>query len=101
MPKKPESKLQEQCLKYIKELEKQGQPIIAINQHGSAFSSRGVPDILMCVKGIFIAVELKIAPNKPTPLQEHYIERIRNAKGLALVIYEYEDFKSLVNYALY
>lgn len=101
MPKKPESKLQEQCLKYIKELEKQGQPIIAINQHGSAFSSRGVPDILMCVKGIFIAVELKIAPNTPTELQERYIERIRNAKGLAVVIYEFEDFKSLVNYALH
>ena len=101
MAQKPESKLQVQCLKYVKELEKQGKPIIAVNQHGSAFSSRGVPDILMCIRGIFVAVELKIAPNKPTELQQHYIERIRNAKGLALVIYEFEDFVSLVNYALH
>lgn len=101
MPKNPESKLQDKCLKFIKELEKQGHPIIAINQHGSAFSSRGVPDILMCVRGIFIAVELKIAPNEPTDLQENYIERIRNAKGLALVINEFDEFQALVNYALH
>lgn len=101
MPKKPESVLQSQCLKYVKELEKQGQPIIAINQHGSAYSSRGVPDILMCVRGIFIAVELKIEPNKPTKLQEHTIERIRNAKGLALVITNLDDFVGLVDYALH
>lgn len=99
--KKPETRLQDKCLGYVKELEKNGQPIIAINQHGSAFNSRGVPDILMCIKGIFVAVELKIAPNEPSDLQKHYIERIRSARGLAVVIYEFDDFKALVDYALH
>jgi Holliday junction resolvase len=96
-----EKDLQSRCLKYVKELENKGYPIIAINQHGSAFSSRGVPDILMCIKGQFIAVELKVGDNTPTPLQSHYIERIINADGQAHVIYDLKEFKRVVDDALH
>ena len=101
MAKKPEARLQDKCLGYAKELKKQGKRIIAINQHGGAFSSRGVPDLLLCIRGIFMAVELKIAPNEPTKLQEHYIEQIREAGGVAVVIYTFEEFKDLVDYAVH
>lgn len=71
-------------------------PIIAINQHGSAFSSRGVPDILMCIAGKFVAVELKVGNNKPTDLQSHYLDQIYRAAGYACVIYDLPAFKTMI-----
>lgn len=96
-----EKDLQTQCLRYVRGLQRQGVPIIAINQHGSAFSARGVPDIIMCINGKFIAVELKVGNNKPTPLQEDYIARINQANGSAYVLYSLDDFKEVIENALY
>lgn len=96
-----EKDLQTQCLKYVKKLQANGYPIIAINQHGSAFSSRGVPDLLICAKGQFIAVELKVGDNKPTPLQADYLERISCAGGMTHVIRDFERFQEVIKRALY
>lgn len=96
-----ERDLQKKCLDYCRSLQKQGKPVVAINQHGSAFSSRGVPDILLCVKGRFMAVELKVGDNRPTPLQEDYLRRIGMAGGMAFVITTYEDFVMVMKYALH
>lgn len=56
--------------------------------HQSGFSSRGVPDILACYKGYFIAIECKFGKNKPTALQEQQLEKIYRAGGVAVVIDE-------------
>jgi Holliday junction resolvase len=48
----------------------------------------GVPDIIVCYKGLFIGIECKSGANKPTPLQEQNLERIKNAGGISLVIHE-------------
>jgi Holliday junction resolvase len=48
----------------------------------------GVPDVVCCVRGRFLAVECKAGKNKPTALQEREIEAIRAACGTALVINE-------------
>ena len=101
MANTPEAKLQKQCLDYIKELEDYGCYITAINQHGSAFSSRGVPDIIMCINGQFVAVELKVGNNKPTPLQEHWINKITRALGKAYVCRTLKEFKEVVYSEVY
>jgi hypothetical protein len=44
---------------------------------------RGVPDILSCIFGDFIAMELKDEGEKPTPLQEIKLGEIRRAGGMA------------------
>ena len=54
--------------------------------HG--YGRSGVPDIICCVNGKFIAIECKAGDNKPTALQELEISRIRAAKGIAAVINE-------------
>ena len=46
----------------------------------------GIIDIITCYRGIYIALELKVEPNKATPLQEYEIEEIRNHKGSAFVV---------------
>ncbi len=54
--------------------------------HG--FGRSGVPDIVACVSGLFLAVECKAGKNKPTTLQVREIERIRKADGVAVVVNE-------------
>lgn len=101
MAKTPEGRLQDKCLKYVKEQESQGRPIFAINQHGGAFSSRGIPDLIMCIRGKFVAVELKVGDNKPTPLQESKILRIQKALGQAYVCYTFDEFKTVVEHEIH
>jgi Holliday junction resolvase len=48
----------------------------------------GIPDIICCYKGKFLAIECKAGKNKPTALQFMEMGAIRNADGVALVINE-------------
>ena len=48
----------------------------------------GVPDIICCVSGRFLAIECKAGKGKPTALQMHEIDSILNAGGSALIINE-------------
>ena len=52
--------------------------------HG--YGRSGVPDVVACYNGTFIAIECKAGSNKPTKLQEREIARIKGAGGIALVI---------------
>ncbi len=57
--------------------------------HGSEFQV-GVPDLLICYKGRFIAFEDKAADGEATPLQKHNLKLIKKAGGIA------EEVRSLV-----
>ena len=47
---------------------------------------RGTPDMLICAKGIFVALELKRDDKQePDPLQTYTLKQIQKAKGHALV----------------
>jgi Holliday junction resolvase len=52
------------------------------------YGRSGVPDIIACYRGKFLAIECKAGSNKPTALQEKALNDIRTAKGFALVINE-------------
>jgi Holliday junction resolvase len=54
--------------------------------HG--YGRSGVPDIIACVNGRFLAIECKAGANKPTALQVREIELIRLAGGVAVVVNE-------------
>ena len=54
--------------------------------HG--YGRSGVPDIVCCVEGNFLAIECKAGKGKTTTLQEFEIEKIRKAGGTALVVNE-------------
>lgn len=53
---------------------------------GGGFQRAGIPDILICYKGFFIAVELKNEIGEASELQKYNIEKIKEARGIALVI---------------
>lgn len=59
----------------------------------------GVPDLLVCCNGFFVGVELKNETGKPSALQLWNIDKIREAGGIAIVLYpnQFDEFKHMVN----
>lgn len=55
---------------------------------GGGMQSAGIPDILVCYRGIFIGLELKVKNNKPSPLQEAKVKLIRDSGGIAGVFWD-------------
>ena len=51
----------------------------------AGYGASGVPDILVCHKGRFIAIECKANGNKPTALQAQHMTRINEGGGIAVV----------------
>jgi Holliday junction resolvase len=54
----------------------------AANGYGRA----GIPDIICCINGFFLAIECKAGANKPTALQQRELNLITLASGAALVV---------------
>ncbi len=52
------------------------------------FGSSGVPDFVVCIAGMFLAIETKAGNNKPTDLQLSQIDKIRESRGTAVIINE-------------
>jgi Holliday junction resolvase len=52
------------------------------------YGSSGVPDIIVCYRGRFVAIECKSGKNKPTDLQQKNLRDISKSGGIALVINE-------------
>jgi Holliday junction resolvase len=48
----------------------------------------GVPDIICCINGRFLAIECKAGKNTTTALQEAEIEKILDSGGMAIVVNE-------------
>jgi Holliday junction resolvase len=65
--------------------------------HG--YGRSGVPDIIACVNGRFLAIECKAGANKPTALQVREMENIRAAGGVAVVANEenWDEVRLLVH----
>lgn len=61
----------------------------------------GIPDILVCLNGHFIAVECKAGKGKTTALQDRELQRIRDAGGHAFVVSDDPDTQlQLLNFLL-
>lgn len=58
-----------------------------VKYFGCSYSEAGTPDILACVNGYFIAIEVKAQNGKPSELQLVKIDEIRKAGGFAYVVY--------------
>lgn len=66
-----------------------------IKTHGDRFSKIGTPDILACVNGRFVAIEVKGENGKPSELQLYHIMQIRRSGGIGFILYpkDFEEFK--------
>lgn len=91
MATKPEKKLQDKCIRYLKE-----NNIYHINQFGNGWSAKGAPDVIACINGRFVAFELKVGKNDLQDDQKIHRNRIRKSSGLHYAPYTLEEFKEIV-----
>lgn len=61
------------------------------NPFGGGYGRAGIPDVVACVNGCFLAIECKAGKGKTTALQDRELERIQAAGGTTLVIYDTEE----------
>lgn len=82
--------------KIIKYLESQGAYVIKYNASG--ISKTGVPDLLACVNGKFIAIEVKAPNGIASKLQEYNLKQIQKAGGIGLILYPkgFDEFKKII-----
>ena len=69
----------------------------AWKEHGGQYGTAGSPDIIVCHRGHFIALEAKVGKNQPTKLQTVTIEQIHKAGGTAAVVRSVEDVKTIIS----
>lgn len=83
MARTPERKVKDQCVELL-------------TKHGAwhffpvmgGYGRSGIPDIIVCYKGKFLAIECKAGYNKTTPLQDRELAAIHKAGGSAMVVRE-------------
>lgn len=65
---------------------------------GSGMTKRGVPDILACVNGYFVGIEVKATKGKPSDIQLYQQQKIIDSGGVSIVLYPsgFDDFKILI-----
>ena len=79
----PEGKVKDKVVKILKQY-----GVYYFFPVTGGFGMSGIPDIICCHNGRFIAIECKAGKNKTTALQDAHIARIREAGGVAVVINE-------------
>lgn len=70
---------------------------------GGGFQKSGIPDLICCVNGHFVAIEIKGPNGKPTELQKYNIKKINECNGTGVILYpeQFETFKLLILDLLY
>ena len=79
----PEAKVKLRLRKHLTEL-----GIYHFMPPANGFGRAGIPDIIGCFNGQFVAFECKAGKGKTTLLQQREIAAIQGAKGWAFVINE-------------
>lgn len=65
-----------------------------VKTHGEAMQQRGIPDLIACVRGRFVAFEVKDPESgEPSPLQTYELAAIIRAGGVAWVVQTLDDAK--------
>ena len=81
-----------QILKYLKSAKE----CFAFKEHGGIYGVSGIPDVICCYKGKFVAFEVKTLQGKLSKLQEIMIKRINNAGGMAFKVTSLQEVKDIL-----
>ena len=87
-----ETVIQQRIQKYLK-----GIGAKSVKQHGNEYSEAGIPDLLVCYRGMFLAMEVKQPGKYPTRLQRVQLQRFKDAGAITGVVRSVEDVEGLVS----
>lgn len=68
--------------------------------HGDGMQESGLPDIIGCLAGRFVALEAKMPGEEPTPIQRFRLEQFSRAGGAVGVVYSVEQALEIAASAL-
>ena len=94
-----EKQFEDKIKKFLKEL-----PDTWFFKHwAGAYSQSGIPDIIACVNGHFVGIEVKAEDGHASPLQIRNIDLIQKSKGYAYILYPkyFEQFKKDMRALIY
>lgn len=69
----------------------------AWKEHGGMYGTAGLPDIICCIGGRFVAFEVKTPSGRLTKLQELTIQKINDAKGTACKVSSVDEVRAVVD----
>ena len=87
-----ESQLVENIKKYLKSVPE----LFFWKEHGGQYGTAGIPDLIVCYRGKFIAFEVKTPKGKPTLLQTVTIRQITRAGGYATIVRSVQEVKDII-----
>ena len=87
-----ESDIVRAILKYLKTVP----DCFCWKEHGGMYGTAGIPDIICCYHGKFVAFEVKTEKGKTTALQESVINKIQNCDGKAVVVRSVDEVRNLL-----
>ena len=64
--------------------------------HGGMYGTAGMPDIIICLNGRFVALEVKTPMGKLTKIQESTLNRIKDANGYAFKVTSLQEAKEII-----
>ncbi|WP_412761989.1 VRR-NUC domain-containing protein [Priestia megaterium] len=69
-----------------------------VKYFANRMTKSGIPDILACVNGYFVGIEVKASNGKPSELQIYHRGKIREAGGISVIVYpeQFEEFARLI-----
>lgn len=69
-----------------------------VKYFANSFTPVGIPDILACVNGRFLGIEVKNEKGKTTKLQNYNLHEIRRCGGVSMVVrpQNFEELKKVV-----
>ena len=70
--------------------------IYCINIYGSGMTAKGVPDLILCINGKFVAFECKVGNNTPQIDQVINGKRIKKCGGLWFVPYSLDEAITII-----
>ena len=84
-----ESEIQKKIIQYLNTIGAYTIKTISTNRNGC-------PDIICCLKGRYVALEVKAEKGTVSQLQEHNIKLIKKSGGVAAVVRSVEDVKKIL-----
>ena len=86
-----------------KSIENQIKKYLVINKiyhykvHGNGFQRSGIPDIIACINGRFVGIEVKKPGGIVSNLQKINIAEINKSNGVGIVVYSFEEAKQVID----
>ncbi|MPM67511.1 hypothetical protein SDC9_114434 [bioreactor metagenome] len=65
---------------------------------GGGYQKSGIPDLILCVNGFFVTVELKAPNGHASELQKMNTARINQSNGIGIILFPdgFEQFKKIM-----